>query len=905
MAGPSRSKKKSRPRSSATPGEHVEIGTVVRILQALSGEIRLDKLIETLMVLALEHAGAERGLLILPHGDGQRVEAEAMAGGAAPVRLRADPVTATELAESVLRHVTQTQETVILNDAAIDRRFATDPYVQQRRTRSILCLPLVKQAALVGVLYLESNLTSDVITPARVEVLQLLAAQAAISMENARLYAELQQAEQKARRNEQRLRLTINTIPGMLWSARPDGVIDYVNQRWVEFGIWSGRVGDWSWLASVHPDDVVGLKEDWIAHAASGEPYQNEIRMRRADGEYRWFMTRALPLRDETGAIVRWYGTSVDIQDRKEAEETIRRQEGELRELLDAVPQQIFVLGPDLRPVYANRTLLAYHRQSFDDVPTDADLANRAAHHPDDVERLWQDGQRAVERGEPLEHEARVLGGTGEYRWFLIRMNPFRDAEGRIIRWYGTRTDIDDRKKAEEKVRQDQKELRLLFDFVPQHITVLDANGRWLDANRAAHEFWGPGSHEELTNVDDLPATRYHPDDFTKVQETVRAFAKGEPHQLEVRIRRQDGQYRWYLVRYAPLLDDEGRVIRWYAAGTDIDDWKRAQERAREQNLALREEIDKASMFEEIVGTATPVRAVLASVSQVAPTESTVLITGETGTGKELVARAIHKRSNRAAGPFVSVNCAAIPAALIASELFGHEKGAFTGASERRIGRFELADGGTMFLDEVGDLPADAQLALLRVLQEREFERVGGVRAIKVDVRVIAATNRDLQAAMDAGAFRSDLFYRLNVFPIDMPPLRERSGDLPLLATYFVERYASRIGKSIRTIDTRTLDLIEAYPWPGNVRELQNVIERAVIVSEGDTLIIDESWLARQAQALPTGPLAHELATREREMIVSALTHSKGKVSGRSGAATRLGIRPLAPQATARDLRSR
>src|SRR5262245_28649620 len=576
MAGPSRSKKENRPSSSATPGERVEIGAVVRTLQALSGEFRRDKLIETLMMLALEHAGAERGLLILPHGDEQRIEAEAMVGGAPTVRLRTAPVTAAELPESVLRHVMQTQETVILNDPAIDGRFAADPYVQQRRARSMLCLPLVKQAALVGVLYLESNPTSDVITPARVEVLQLFAAQAAISLEDARLYAEFQQAEQKARRNEQRLRVTINTIPGMLWSARADGVIDYVNQRWIDFGIWSGHVGDWSWLASVHPEDAVGLKEEWLGHLASGEPYQNEIRMRRADGEYRWFMTRALPLRDETGAIVRWYGTSVDIQDRKEAEETIRRQESELREFLDAVPQQIFVLGADLRPVYANRTLLAYHRQSFDDVPADADLANRAAHHPDDVERLWRDGQRAVERGEPLEHEARVLAGTGEYRWFLIRMNPFRDEQGRITRWYGTRTDIDDRKKAEEKVRQDENELRLLLDMVPQHLAVLDANGQLLHSNRADLDFW----------------SSVHPEDFGKVQDTVRAFSQGEPHELEVRIRRHDGHYRWYLTRYAPLRDDEGRVIRWYAAGTDIDDWKRAQERAHEQNLALREEVD-------------------------------------------------------------------------------------------------------------------------------------------------------------------------------------------------------------------------------------------------------------------------------------------------------------------------
>ncbi len=314
--------------------------------------------------------------------------------------------------------------------------------------------------------------------------------------------------------------------------------------------------------------------------------------------------------------------------------------------------------------------------------------------------------------------------------------------------------------------------------------------------------------------------------------------------------------------------------------------------RVHEENLALREEVDKASMFEEIVGTAAPLRATLARVSRVGPTDSTVLITGETGTGKELIARAIHKRSTRSSRAFVSVNCAAIPPALIASELFGHEKGAFTGALQRRLGRFELADGGTIFLDEIGDLPSDTQLALLRVLQEREFERVGGTRSIRVDVRVIAATNRDLNAAMAGGAFRSDLFYRLNVFPIEMPPLRERQEDVPLLVAYFVDRYARKAGKIIRNLDGSTLEILQSYAWPGNVRELQNVIERSVIVCETETLSVDESWLRRESHKaqLPVHPLAEELVARERQMIEAALAGSKGRVSGPSGAAAKLGI---------------
>ncbi len=314
--------------------------------------------------------------------------------------------------------------------------------------------------------------------------------------------------------------------------------------------------------------------------------------------------------------------------------------------------------------------------------------------------------------------------------------------------------------------------------------------------------------------------------------------------------------------------------------------------RMHEENLALREEVAEASMFEEIVGTAAPLRAALARVSRVGSTDSTVLITGETGTGKELIARAIHKRSTRSSRAFVSVNCAAIPPALIASELFGHEKGAFTGALQRRLGRFELADGGTIFLDEIGDLPSDTQIALLRVLQEREFERVGGTRSIRVDVRVIAATNRDLNAAMAGGAFRSDLFYRLNVFPIEMPPLRERQEDIPLLVAYFVDRYARKAGKTIQNLDGRTLEILQSYAWPGNVRELQNVIERSVIVCETETFTIDESWLRRESHKaqLPVQPLAEELVARERQLIEAALGDTKGRVSGPSGAAAKLGI---------------
>src|SRR6202008_3420154 len=334
--------------------------------------------------------------------------------------------------------------------------------------------------------------------------------------------------------------------------------------------------------------------------------------------------------------------------------------------------------------------------------------------------------------------------------------------------------------------------------------------------------------------------------------------------------RKGDGTYRWLLVRFNPLRDDQGQIMRWYVASTDIEDRKQAEDRLRSENVALREEIDKASMFEEIVGTSPALKGVLSRISKVAPTDSTVLITGETGTGKELVARAIHRRSDRASRPFVSVNCAAIPRDLIASELFGHEKGAFTGATQQRLGRFELANRGTIFLDEVGELPPETQIALLRVLEEREFERVGGTRRICSDARVIVATNRDLQAAIRAGSFRSDLFYRLHVFPVEVPPLRERREDISLLVEYFIDRYARKAGKKISCVNKKTLDLLESYHWPGNIRELQNVIERSVILCETETFLIDESWL-RPRPFLPETKdqvaLSRRLLSAEKKMI--------------------------------------
>ncbi|MFN7938315.1 MAG: sigma 54-interacting transcriptional regulator [Bryobacteraceae bacterium] len=573
-----------------TPAEHLDLATVVRMSQTVSGEIVLKKLIDTLMKTVLQHAGAERGLLILVRDDQWRIEAEAVTGRETiTVSLLSEALPTSELPESVIQYVIRTKEEVAIDNAAADRQHAADSYFVRTRARSVLCLPLLKQGKLTGMLYLENRIASHVFTPACTAVLKLLASQAAISLENAYLYADLEET-QGYLSEAQRLSLT-------------------------------GSVG---WIPS-------------------------------------------------TGELV-W------------SRETYR----------------IFECDPAVK--------------------ASAELVLERT-HPDDRPLVEQMIQRAALTGEDWNIDHRLLMPDGSVKYIHVVAHAIRNDARGDVRFVGAVMDVTAAKRAQEALEQAFREIQTL------------------------------------------------------------------KHQLQ------------------------------------------------SENIVLREEIDRTSMFEQIVGTSAPLRNVQSRISKVAPTDSTVLITGETGTGKELVARAIHRRSRRATRAFVSVNCAAIPRDLIASELFGHEKGAFTGATQRRLGRFELAEGGTVFLDEVGELPPETQVSLLRVLQEREFERIGSTLTIQTNVRVIAATNRDLEAAIRAGTFRSDLFYRLDVFPIRMPSLQERREDIPLLVEYFIDRFARQAGKSFQAVSKRSLDLLQAYAWPGNIRELQNVIERSVIVCESEEFL--------------------------------------------------------------------
>jgi PAS domain S-box-containing protein len=527
--------------------------------------------------------------------------------------------------------------------------------------------------------------------------------------------------------------------------------------------------------------------------------------------------------------------------------------------------------------------------------------------HPDDRHHVQQAIDRATNERTNFDIECRFLGPDDSVKYLNVVAQAFDHASGEP-EFVGAVTDVTAAKQAGEALRRSESYLAEAQRLTHTGSGVWSVPG-W-DALYISDEWYriyGFDPKQGLSAWKDR-LQRMHPEDQAKVQKAKdRAASEKSDYEVDHRIVLPDGTVKYTHTVGHPVLNASGDVEQFVCTMMDVTERKRAEEALRKafeeikglrdqlyrENLALKEEIDQSSMFEEIVGISPALRAVLSRISKVAPTDSTVLITGETGTGKELIARAVHKRSQRSSKAFVSVNCSAIPRDLIASELFGHEKGAFTGAAQRRLGRFELAEGGTIFLDEIGELPAETQIALLRVLQEREFERVGGAGTIRTNVRVIAATNRDLEAAIASGTFRNDLYYRLNVFPIEMPPLRERREDIPVLVEYFIDRYARKAGKRILGINKKSLELLQSYPWPGNIRELQNVIERSVIVCGTENFSVDESWLSRRPLAREPKiqpPLSQTLAAEEKEIIEAALHESGGRVSGPSGAAIKLGI---------------
>jgi PAS domain S-box-containing protein len=714
---------------------------------------------------------------------------------------------------------------------------------------------------------------------------------------------ESKRADEALRRSEGYLaeaqRLT--HTGGWVWQVAGRDAV-YLSDEWYRIYGFDPAEGIPVWekrLQRVHPADRAKWEGAIERAIREKSDYDIEFRIILPDGTAKSIHTVGHPIFNPRGDLVQFVGSSTDITESKRAEEALRRSEERHRSVLETATDAVVSIDESGNIIFANpATTKTFGYQISEMIGQPLTMlipeAMREVHKAG-FQRYLETNQRHADWG-----GLQLIGLRKNGEEFPGEVSFGEILESGHHIFTGFIRDTTERKQAEEKIRQSETELRQILDLTPQHLRVLAADGSLVYANEVALKYHGLtmdqlGQQRPLAQwrTDELPLTFFHPDDRERAMRELKdKFLSGCAHETEVRLLRHDGTYRWFLIHRNPLRDGQGRITRWYAAATDIEERKQAEQRLQDENVALREEIDRASMFEEIVGISPALHAVLSRVSKVAPTDSTVLITGETGTGKELIARAVHRRSPRCSRAFVSVNCAAVPRDLIASELFGHEKGAFTGATQRRLGRFELAEGGTIFLDEVGELPAETQIALLRVLQEHEFERVGGTGTIRNNVRVIAATNRDLQAATAASTFRSDLFYRLNVFPIEVPPLRERREDIPVLVEYFIDRYARKAGKSIRGVNKKSLELLQSYPWPGNIRELQNVIERSVIVCDTENFSVDESWLSRQPAGEPKSQpeLSRKLAVQEKEMIEAALRESGGRVSGPSGAAARLGI---------------
>ncbi len=805
----------------------IDLVTVMKAARVLAGEMELDRLLEKLLAIAIENAGAERGALVLEHDGAPRVHAQG-SGDRVTVQVHeAPPLTATDaLPIVIVNYVRRTLESLVLADARSDDRYRHDPYVLERQPRSVIATPLVNQGRLLGVVYLENNLATGVFTPERLALIQLVASQAAIAIQNAQLYWGLKREVADRTRMEAALR-TISEGTAALTG--------------LDFFRTVAR------LAA----ETLGSRYALVAEVS---------------GDHR----------DRVTTLALWQGGT---------------------------------FGENVSYPLAG-------------TPCEAVIAGQICHHPRGIQSLFPDDHdlAALDAegylGVPLFGSSGVVVG----HIALIHDQPLvpEPQDLAVLKIFATRAGTElERQRAEDALRESQLRYSTLAETVPEVLYTNLPDGSCDYVSQRFLDYTGMTSDAALGYgwTDAL-----HPMDRDRTMALWdESRETGRPFEAEYRFRRADGEYRWFKSRSIPMRGPEGAIVRWFGVCTDLDDSKRAEEalraaltevaqlrdRLQAENIYLLEEVKQQHGFEEIVGRSPVLQRVLRQVEQVAPTDTTVLITGETGTGKELIARAIHNLSARKDRPMVTVNCGAISAGLVESELFGHEKGAFTGAVNRKIGRFELAAGGTIFLDEIGDLSLDLQVKLLRVLQEGELERVGGSRTIKVDVRVIAATHKDLDAAVENGHFRADLFYRLNVFPIRTPALRERREDVPALVRYFVMKYASKMGKRIDTVPKSALDTLGGYAWPGNVRELTNVLERSVIISRGTTLELGD-WVTLPVEPMPVRqePVRQDPALQDvtRQRIIEALEETGWRVSGPRGAARLLGLKATTLEARMKRL---
>ena len=767
----------------------------------------------------------------------------------------------------------------------------------------------------------------------------------------------------------EKLRDVIDTMPTMVWIARTDGSNEFANHHWQEYtGLSHERTVGSAWQDAVHPTDLKRHLEKWCASRASGEPFENEVRYRRAaDGQYRWFLSRAVPLRDGKGEIVKWYGVSTDIEERKRAEQRLRESEAYLAEAQRLSQTGSWAWSPatgDIR--YWSET--CYRVLGFDPVgplPRFEEFFLRI--HPDDQAALRERFDKAIRDKADFELDYRVVHPEKGIRDIQAVGHAVLDASGNLSEFVGTVIDVTERKRAEQELRQSETDLRTKNDRLKLLLNVTNQISSSLELRevlRAVSSNIRDVMHCDAVFVSlvdsasgtprlyvlDFPQSKGFIKDETvytisgagkRVLETLKPLVVdvSDPAAVPPEIYDKVVAEGLKSACLIPLVN-RGRVVGGLTIARttetsftpeDVEFLSQAsgqiaiaienalayreiselKDKLAQEKLYLEEEIRSEMSFENIVGNSPALKHVLELVETVALSDSTVLLLGETGTGKELIARAIHDRSRRTQRTLVKLNCAAIPTGLLESELFGHEKGAFTGAITQKIGRLELADQGTLFLDEVGDIPIEIQPKLLRALQEREFERLGSTVTRKVNVRLVAATNRDLEKMIAAREFRSDLFYRLNVFPIRIPSLRERKEDIPLLVSYFVQKFAKQTQKEIESVPSAAMKGLTAWEWPGNIRELENFIERAVILTRGKALEVPLTELRKTETETVTNPAvinkkrtarkalssrpeinagADEYERKQREEIIQALTACKGRIGGTDGAAIRMGI---------------
>ena len=735
--------------------------------------------------------------------------------------------------------------------------------------------------------------------PRGIAVMRIFAARACVEIERLKI-------EQALRESEKRYRDLYEAAPLPILTLGLDGRIVAANRRFLNWAGLSAEQVTRLTYADFSVPEAIERRNELHRLVLSGREVEEEIQVCPPAGNRRWIRLAQRPLLDSHAKVIGVQASFIDITENKRADEAIRRSEQRYRDLYEAAPLPIVSVGPDEKLIDCNRRFLQWAGITREDIPrlslqdfaTPRTLAEIRAMH------------RRIICGEELEIEGSIKTPGGEKRWLKMAARPVRNREGQIEASQVICLDLTETRKAQEALRASEERFAQVLGSAMDAIVTFDGSRKIQLFNQAAEKTFRCSAQDILGQALDRFLTAPLRGALAQIMganQVARQPALWTPGGLTAR--RSDGEE--FAVE-ATLSQAEVRGRKLFTLILrDVDERRRAEQERRnllQQNEYLQEEIRSVLNFDEIVGQSRILTETLEKVRLVAATDSSVLVLGETGTGKELIARAVHSNSARKDRPLIKVNCATLPSGLIESELFGHEKGAFTGAGEKRIGRFELAQGGTIFLDEIGEMPPELQVKLLRVLQEHEIERIGGRDTIPIDVRVIAATNRDLQSALDDGSFRRDLYYRLNVFPIRLPPPRERVDDIPLLVHFFVQRYAGKIGRKISRIPASAMDRLIAYRWPGNVRELENVIERAVILSPGPELEIagellpafespaDVRGTRRRRQDIPPSLSADasdmSLTAAERGHILAALQQTKWKLEGPDGAARALNLNP-------------